>query len=173
MSGNRKQGRGPKYIEKWSVASGQWRAKTTLRPGVSSLVRWGVRCQILSPDSCLLTSVLQEMKVHPEMLMKTHDRERGTRENGTRGVRILASALPGTPAPVRTRRACAGDGISWEHGENKGTPEPNHPSQIAIRQWPDSCLLAPGSCLPSHSADVARLRLGQNGSGGQTCKVHW
>jgi hypothetical protein len=23
--------------------------------------------------------------------------------------------------------------------ENKGTPEPNHPSPIAIRQWPDCC----------------------------------
>ena len=37
---------------------------------------------ILAPDSMLLTPVLQEMKVHPEMLLKTHDRENGTREHG-------------------------------------------------------------------------------------------
>jgi len=30
---------------------------------------------ILTPDSCLLTPALQEMKVHPAMLMKTHNGE--------------------------------------------------------------------------------------------------
>ena len=41
------------------------------------------------------------MKVHPEMLLKTHDREHGTREYGTRGVPILAYALPGTLGRVK------------------------------------------------------------------------
>ena len=55
---------------------------------------------ILTPGSLLLTPVLQEMKVHPEMLLKTHDREHGIREHGIRGVQILASAFQGTLAPV-------------------------------------------------------------------------
>ena len=40
------------------------------------------------------------MKVQPEMLMKTKDREQGTREYWTTGVPILAFALPETLAPV-------------------------------------------------------------------------
>ena len=55
---------------------------------------------VLTPGSLLLTPVLQEMKVQPEMLLKTHDREHGTREHGVRGVKILASFLKGTPARV-------------------------------------------------------------------------
>ena len=54
---------------------------------------------ILAPGS-LLTPAFQEMTVQPEMLLKTHDREHGTREYGKRGVQILASAFPGTLAPV-------------------------------------------------------------------------
>ena len=39
---------------------------------------------MLTPDSSLLTSAFQKMKVHPEMLLKTKERE-----NGTRSARIL------------------------------------------------------------------------------------
>ncbi len=51
------------------------------------------------PGSLLLAPVLQEMKVHPEMLLKTNDRENGTRQYGTRGAQILASAFQGIMAP--------------------------------------------------------------------------
>ena len=49
-----------------------------------------------APGSLRLTLVPQEMEVQPEMLLKTKRREHGTREYGTRGAPILASALPGT-----------------------------------------------------------------------------
>jgi hypothetical protein len=52
------------------------------------------------------------MKVQPEMLLKTHDREHETREYGMRGVQILTSdscllaSLPlGTQAPVERAAA--------------------------------------------------------------------
>ena len=73
--------------------------------------------------------------------MKTKDREHGTREYRTPGVQILPSGLQGAPALRGVGRACACDGISWEHAKNKGAPEPNHRSQITIRQCPGSCLL--------------------------------
>ena len=38
---------------------------------------------ILTPGSLLLTPVLQEMKVHPEMLMKTKDRQNRLAERGS------------------------------------------------------------------------------------------
>ena len=111
--------------------------------GVRSRKAFAAGAPVLTPDSLLLTSALQEMKVRPEMLMKTNEPEHGTREYGTRGVQIPASALQETLAPCGAGRACACDGIFWEHAENKGTPEPNHPSQIANRQCHGSLLLTP------------------------------
>ena len=40
------------------------------------------------------------MQVHPEMLLKTHEREHQTREHGIPGVQILACAFQGARAPV-------------------------------------------------------------------------
>jgi hypothetical protein len=89
------------------IQAGEVRAvrseKTTFQAGMCMKTKDAVRSQesrtichrqvILAPDSWLLTPVLQEMQVHPEMLLKTKDRENGTRENGTRGMPILPSAL--------------------------------------------------------------------------------
>jgi hypothetical protein len=42
-----------------------------------------------------------------------------------------------------TGRACACDGISWEHAENKDTPEPNRKSPFGNALVPGSSLLTP------------------------------
>ena len=77
------------------------------RSGVRSRKASAAGAHVLTPGSLLLTPVLQEMKVHLEMLLKTHDREHGIREYGTRSAQILApdsgllaSLLQGTQALV-------------------------------------------------------------------------
>ena len=101
---------------------------------------------VLTPGSLLLTPALQEMKVQPEMLLKTHDREHGTRDTGTRdrrGVQILASAFQGTLASAERGAHASVTGYPGNMLKRKGTPEPNRQSQMAIRQCPGSLLLTP------------------------------
>jgi hypothetical protein len=82
------------------------------------------------------------MKVQPEMLLKTHDREHGTREYGTRGVQILASALQGTLAPVERGAHAPVTGYPGNMLKTKVRQNP-----IAHHKSPFANALAPGSLL--------------------------
>jgi len=114
-------------------------APTSVIPGgsVGALPQSG----ILAPDSWLLTLALQKMKVQPEMLLKTHDREHGTRGYETRGVQILASALPGTLAPVERGAHAPVTGYPGNMLKTKVRQNPitHHQSPFAHAVAPDSC----------------------------------
>ena len=62
--------------------------------GVRSRKASAADSPILTPGSLLLTPVLQKMKVHPEMLMKTKDREHGDTGSADSGLRPPRNAGP-------------------------------------------------------------------------------
>ena len=77
---------------------------------------------VLTPGSLLLAPVLQEMKVHPEILLKTHDRE-----HGTRGAHAPVTGYPGNMLKTKVRL----------------NPITHHKSPFANPLTPDSLLLTP------------------------------
>ena len=91
----------------------------------------------------LLTPVLQEIKVQPEMLLKTRHREHGTREYGTRGVPILAYALPGMLGRVKQGAHTPVTGYPGNILKTRVLQNPfdHHPPSFANSLSPDSRLL--------------------------------
>ncbi len=122
---------------------------------------------ILAPDSDLLAPAFQEMKVQPEMLLKTQDREHGTREYGTRGVQILASALPGTLATVERGAHAPVPGYPGNMLKTKIRQNPitRHQSPFAHAVAPHSCTSrnegATGDVVENKgTASIASLSMG-------------
>ncbi len=83
------------------------------------------------------------MKVQPEMLLKTQDRENRTREYGTRGGQILASALHGRLVPVERGAHVPVTGYPGNMLETKARQNPisNHKSPFTNALTPVSSLL--------------------------------
>ena len=67
------------------------------------------------------------MKVQPEMLLKTHDREHGIREYGTRGAYAPGTGYPGNMLKKKSRQ----------------NPITHHQSPFANALTPGSLLLTP------------------------------
>ena len=117
------------------------KTKNTVRGPKSEVGGHLPRCSpsgswLLTPDSCPSRNEGATGDV-------IENKRAGTRGTGIQDTGRVDSDFcsPWNIGPCGARRACACDGISWERAENKGMPEPNHPSQIAIRQCPGSLLL--------------------------------
>ena len=133
--------------------------------------------RILTPGSLLLTPALQEMKVHPEMLLKT--KERGIRGHGNRG-----RSAPDSDSWLLTPDSCSSrnEGASGDVDENKGASEVRGRSE-GLCGWcadSDSWLLTPDSCSSRNegaSGDVVenkgrqKERCPVSGSVGLGCKL--
>ena len=81
---------------------------------------------ILDPRSCLPTRAFQQMKVQPEMLLKTHDRDHRTREYGIRGAHAPVTGYPGNMLKTKVRQS----------------PITHHKVLFTNALAPDSCPLA-------------------------------
>ena len=87
------------------------------KSGVRSRKASAAGTPILTPGSLLLTPALQEMKVHPEMLMKTKDRVRSPKSKGFCGWYADSDSWLLTPDSCSSRN----EGASGDVDENKGT----------------------------------------------------
>jgi len=106
---------------------GNENAPTSVIPGGS--VGALPQSSILAPGSDLLTPAFREMKVQPEMLLKTHDREHGTRRYGAGGAHAPVKGYPGNM--LKKRCAVTQSSITYRH------------SPMPWLLTPSFCLLTP------------------------------